>query len=222
MRTPLNAIIGFAEIFRGELFGPLGNPRYKEFAADIHGSGEHLLGIVNSILDLAKIDSGKLALADDSVDVRDLLEFSGRQVAEAARSGGIELVVRPPAEGAAVRGDPIRLRQVLLNLLSNAVKFTSPGGHVVLSAEEAGDLFVLRVADTGIGMKEDDIEKVMQPFYQVDNDLTRSAQGTGLGLPLTKSLIELQGGRMTLESRPGEGTIVSVYMPRADERLRDY
>jgi cell cycle sensor histidine kinase DivJ len=102
------------------------------------------------------------------------------------------------------------------------VKFTSPGGHVVLSAEEAGDLFVLRVADTGIGMKEDDIEKVMQPFYQVDNDLTRSAQGTGLGLPLTKSLIELQGGRMTLESRPGEGTIVSVYMPRADERLRDY
>jgi signal transduction histidine kinase len=222
LRTPLNAIIGFAEIFRGELFGPLGNPRYQEFAADIHGSGEHLLGIVNSILDLAKIDSGKLALADDSVDVRDLLEFSGRQVAEAARSGGIELVVRPPAEGAAVRGDPIRLRQVLLNLLSNAVKFTSPGGHVVLSAEEAGDLFVLRVADTGIGMKEDDIEKVMQPFYQVDNDLTRRAQGTGLGLPLTKSLIELQGGRMTIESRPGEGTIVSVYMPRADERLRDY
>jgi signal transduction histidine kinase len=212
LRTPLNAIIGFSEMILGEMFGPLGNARYREFAADIHVSGQHLLGIINNLLDLAKIDSGKLTLIGDRVDVGELLRFCGGQLESLAKSSDVLLEIQEPPEPVALDGDPVRLRQILLNIAMNAVKFTKPGGRVVLSGERADGKIVLRVADSGIGMTAEHIQKVMQPFYQVDNALTRRSPGTGLGLPITKSLVELHGGEMRIESRPGEGTIVSVLL----------
>jgi signal transduction histidine kinase len=213
LRTPLNAVLGFSDIFRQELMGPIGNPKYREFAQDIHSSGQHLLDIISNILDLTKIDSGKLEIADDEVDVAELLTFCGKQVADSARSGKVELEVAVPPEPLTIRGDTIRLRQILLNLLSNAIKFTPEGGRVIVSGELSGSAFVLRISDTGIGMSPDETYKAMQPFYQVDNSNARRYEGTGLGLPLTKSLVELHGGSIRIDSTPGEGTTVTVRLP---------
>ncbi len=213
LRTPLNAVLGFSDMFRHEMLGPIGNPKYREFAQDIHSSGQHLLDIINNILDLTKIDSGKLELADDEVDMADLLEFCGRMLADTARSGNITLTIAPPAVPTVLRGDTLRLRQVLLNLMSNAIKFTPAGGGVTVSGERRGDTAILSVSDTGIGMSGEETLKAMQPFYQVDNSNTRRYQGTGLGLPLTKSLVELHGGRIAIDSAEGQGTTVRVFLP---------
>ena len=213
LRTPLNAVMGFSDLFRHEMLGPLGNPKYREFAEDIHQSGKHLLDIVNNILDLTKIDTGKLELAHDDVDVATLMDFCGKMVADLARSADVALEIVPPTGALNVHGDPIRLRQILLNLLSNAIKFTPAGGCVSLAGEQVGDELVLQVTDTGIGMSAEETAKVMQPFYQVDNSTTRRYQGTGLGLPLTKSLVELHGGRIEIESAPGAGTRVTIHLP---------
>jgi signal transduction histidine kinase len=215
LRTPLNAVLGFSDIFRQEMLGPIGNPKYREFAEDIHSSGRHLLDIINNILDLTKIDSGKLELADDEVDIPDLLQFCGKLVADTARSGNVSLEIAVPRQAPALRGDIIRLRQILLNLLSNAIKFTPEGGRVIVSGELAGAVFVLRISDTGIGMSPDEAHKAMQPFYQVDNSNARRYEGTGLGLPLTKSLVELHGGSIRIDSAHGEGTTVMVSLPIA-------
>jgi signal transduction histidine kinase len=215
LRTPLNAVLGFSDIFRQELLGPIGNPKYREFAQDIHSSGRHLLDIINNILDLTKIDSGKLELADDEVDVAELLEFCGKLVADTARSGNVALEIAAPTEALTLRGDTIRLRQILLNLLSNAIKFTPAGGRIAVSSEMAGDAFVLSVSDTGIGMTPDEAQKAMLPFYQVDNSNARRYQGTGLGLPLTKSLVELHGGSIRIDSTHVQGTVVTVSLPMA-------
>jgi signal transduction histidine kinase len=217
LRTPLNAVLGFSDIFRQELLGPIGNAKYREFAQDIHSSGQHLLDIINNILDLTKIDSGKLVLADEAVDVAELLEFCAKQVAETAQSAKVTLAIAPPAGEVTLRGDRIRLRQILLNLLSNAIKFTPAGGRVTVSGEPAGDAFVLSVRDTGIGMTQDETFQAMQPFYQVDNSNARRYQGTGLGLPLTKSLVELHGGHIAIDSTLGQGTTVTVTLPIAHE-----
>ena len=213
LRTPLNAVLGFSDIFRQELLGPIGNSKYREFAQDIHVSGQHLLDIINNILDLTKIDSGKLELVDEEVDVDGLLGFCGKLVADTALSGGVMLDIQPPPLAASLRGDRIRLRQILLNLMSNAIKFTPSGGQVTVSGQQAGDMFVLCVSDSGIGMTEEEAGKAMQPFYQVDNSHARRYQGTGLGLPLTKSLIELHGGHIRIVSAPGQGTTVTVTLP---------
>jgi two-component system, cell cycle sensor histidine kinase PleC len=215
LRTPLNAVLGFSDIFRQEMLGPIGNPKYREFADDIHSSGRHLLDIINNILDLTKIDSGKLELADDEVDIADLLEFCGKLVADTARSGNVSLEIAVPPQVPALRGDIIRLRQILLNLLSNAIKFTPAGGRIMVSGEPAGAAFVLRISDTGIGMTPDEAHKAMQPFYQVDNSNARRYEGTGLGLPLTKSLVELHGGSIRIDSTRGRGTTVTVSLPIA-------
>ena len=213
LRTPLNAVLGFSEILSDELFGPLGDKRYKEFAQDIHGSGQHLLDIINDILDLTKVEAGQLQLDDQLIDLDDLLHTCERLMAKAAAGGDVQLVVESRAVGAVLRADPIRLKQILLNLLSNAVKFTPAGHRVEMVARREENAFVIEVQDTGIGMTPEDVVKALQPFQQVDNSFSRRHEGTGLGLPLTKSLVELHGGTLTIQSTPSIGTTVAVRLP---------
>jgi len=214
LRTPLNAILGFSEILERGLFGPLGDPRYREFAADIHSSGKHLLEVISNILDLAKVDAGKLELFEQDFDIVEMMQSCGRLMTETANAGGVTLEVRVPQGLVYIQGDATRVRQILLNLLSNAVKFTPRGKAVTLSGEAVEDGFILRVIDTGIGMTEDEAVKAMEPFHQIDSTLARRYQGTGLGLPLTKSLVTLHDGVMDIKSAPGEGTTVTVWLPR--------
>lgn len=213
LRTPLNAVLGFSEIMEQELFGPLGDERYKEFARDIYRSGKHLLGIIGDILDLTKVEAGQLVLDVEDVDVDGLLADCGRLVADQARVADVRLEIRPGARATA-RGDEMRLRQIILNLLSNAIKFTPRGNAVVLSARIDEESFAIEVADQGIGMTTEEIQKAMQPFQQIDNSFSRQYEGTGLGLPLTKSLVELHGGELIVESEPNIGTVVTVRLPR--------
>ncbi len=220
LRTPLNAIMGFSELLTQELFGPLGDPRYLEFAGDILRSGTHLLAVIGDILDLAKVEAGQLALDMREVELVDLLHRSARLVSETARHRDITLDIQVPGGAILVMADPTRLRQILLNLLSNAVKFTPEGKSVALSCGRDGERLYMRVADTGIGMKPDDLAMVMQPFHQVDNSFSRRYEGAGLGLPLTQSLVDLHGATMTIESTVGEGTTVTVYLPA--ERVLDW
>lgn len=212
LRTPLNAVLGFSEILEKELFGPLGDPRYREFASDIYNSGKHLLDVVGNILDLTKVDAGKLELDEQEVDMVEVMQVCGRLVTETAHSAGITLDIRLPKHPVVLLADPTRLRQILLNLLSNAIKFTPKGG-VTVSGEIVERAFVLTVGDTGIGMTAQEAEQAMQPFRQIDSSLARRYQGTGLGLPLTKSLVELHGGEMTVESVVGVGTTVRIALP---------
>ena len=213
LRTPLNAVLGFSEMMDQELFGPLGDPRYKEFAQDIYRSGKHLLGIIGDILDLTKVEAGQLVLEEEDVDLGDLMKDCGRLVADQARAVAVRLEVRRPPSHVLVRGDRTRLKQILLNLLSNAVKFTPGGKGVALSCRIDEEGLAIVVADEGIGMSPAEIQKAMQPFQQIDNSFSRRYEGTGLGLPLTKSLVELHGGELRVESEPGRGTIVTVHLP---------
>jgi PAS domain S-box-containing protein len=214
LRTPLNAVLGFAEILAEELFGPLGDRRYANYARDIQTSGKHLLDVINDILDLSKVEAGHLGLDEREIEVGELLASCERVVAEAARKGEIRLEVVPPVVCACLRADPMRLKQVLLNLLSNAIKFTPAGNQVTLSARHGDDGgFLLEVADTGIGMRAEDIPKALQPFQQIDSSLARRYEGTGLGLTLSKVLVELHGGELALDSALGRGTTVTVRLP---------
>jgi PAS domain S-box-containing protein len=211
LRTPLNAIIGFSEVISSALFGPL-DARYRDYAQDIHGSGHHLLRIINDLLDLSKVEAGRLDLHDGPVQIALLFETCRRMVSDRAAAAGISLDLEPTS--LAVRGDELRLEQVLLNLVSNAVKFTPPGGTVRVAASltEAGGVAV-SVVDTGIGLAAEEIPRALQPFGQIDNSLSRPHGGTGLGLPLALKLVELHGGTMTIESEPGQGTTVLLTLP---------
>ncbi len=214
LRTPLNAIIGFSEIIEQELFGTIGSPRYKEYARDIHDSGTHLLNLINDILDVSKAEAGKIELQESSVRIGDVIDASIRLVGPRAREGGIKLSLPQYAHLPPLLADERRLKQVLLNLLSNAVKFTPSGGSVTLTANDEGaGGFVIRVIDSGIGMAGEDIPKALEPFGQVDSKLARKYEGTGLGLPLSKALVELHGGSLQIESEPGVGTTVTVVFP---------
>jgi PAS domain S-box-containing protein len=220
LRTPLNAIMGFSELLTQELYGPLGDPRYQEFASDIFRSGKHLLAIIGDILDLAKVEAGQLDLDARETDIVGLVHNAIRLVSETARHRDITLNLYAPGGVIWAMVDPTRLRQILLNLLSNAIKFTPEGKTVSLICGREDDRLYLRVADTGIGMSAEDLEKVMQPFHQVDNSLSRRYEGAGLGLPLTKSLVELHDATMMIESEPGKGTTVTVLLPT--ERILDW
>ncbi|HTY67343.1 MAG TPA: PAS domain-containing sensor histidine kinase [Alphaproteobacteria bacterium] len=214
LRTPLNAILGFAELLRNEMFGPLGDARYREYAADIHGSGEHLLEIINTILDLTKIEAGHITLNEETVDLAEILHATERLIQPAALRRRIRLAVAPPPAPLRLRLDATRFKQILLNLLSNAVKFTPPGGDVTLSAEAAADgALQLIVRDSGIGMTADEIGKAIEPFQQIDNVFNRRYEGTGLGLTVAKLLVELHGGTLAIESVPKSGTTVTVSLP---------
>jgi two-component system cell cycle sensor histidine kinase PleC len=216
LRTPLNAINGFSEIMVGELFGPIGDRRYVEYAQDILSSGQHLLALINDILDMAKIEAGKLSLAIEPLQVEEVIDDALRLMRNRTEEAGLELKVVLPRLPE-VEADYRALKQVMLNLLSNAVKFTPRGGRITVdgAAEGEGEGRGVRisVSDTGIGISAQDLERIARPFEQIESQLSKTTQGSGLGLALSKSLVELHGGELTLESAPAEGTTVTVFLP---------
>ncbi|WP_085120596.1 PAS-domain containing protein [Tistlia consotensis] len=223
LRTPLNAIIGFSEVMAQELLGPLGDGRYRTYAQDIRDSGTHLLDIINDILDVSKAEAGMLELAEEPIELADAVTASLRLISQRAERGGVRLRESVPQELPPLLADPRRLKQILINLLSNAVKFTPAGGTVSVEAwQEAEGELAIRIADTGIGIKPEDLARVLEPFTQADSGFNRRHEGTGLGLPLTKALVELHGGRLELSGNEGGGTRAVVRFPagRALPRTR--
>ncbi|HSK40041.1 MAG TPA: MHYT domain-containing protein [Arenibaculum sp.] len=214
LRTPLNAVIGFAEALDAGIAGPL-TAKQQEYARDIRNSGVHLLGIVNDILDFAKLDANRLDLQEDVVDVDAAIRDALRMVRVQATEGGLHLSAEVEQMLPPLRADARRLRQVLLNLLSNAVKFTPRGGAVRIAAFRSGGTLAIAVSDTGIGIAAADIPRTLERFGQVDTSLRRRYEGTGLGLPLAKRLIELHDGAIDLESEVGVGTTVTITFPAA-------
>jgi two-component system, cell cycle sensor histidine kinase PleC len=214
LRTPLNAIIGFSEVLAGELFGPHQVARYGEYARDINGAGKHLLALINDILDLSKSEAGHLDIYPEPVEVKALLKSCVQLLAGRAAQGQVEVGVEAADGLPLLEADVLRLKQAVLNILSNAVKFTLPGGKVTVSADVDGaGAMLLKVADTGIGMAEEQIPIALEPFRQINSALTRSVEGTGLGLSLAKSLIERHGGSIAIKSAPGKGTTVTLIFP---------
>ena len=219
LRTPLNAIIGFSEILSGEHLGPLKNLRYLEYAHDINSSGQHLLAIINDVLDMSKIEAGKLEIHEEEILLKTLLGGSVRMVRERARKQSIELVVKLADPDHMIVADERAMMQCLLNLLSNAIKFSETGGTISVEASIADDGSSVRsIADDGIGMTEDELRRAMQPFGQAQASTTRTHGGTGLGLPITQGLVEAHGGVMAVVTAPGEGTRVTLTLP--PERTR--
>ncbi len=216
LRTPLNAINGFSEIMVGEMFGPVGDPRYAQYAQDILNSGQHLLALINDILDMSKIEAGKMNLRFEPLYLDEVAADAVRLIGNRAEAVGLTLEIEFP-ELPEVEADYRALKQVLLNLLSNAVKFTPRGGKVTLMAklmnDALGERVRLSVRDTGIGIAAEDIARLAMPFEQIETQHSKTQQGTGLGLALTKSLVELHGGLLDIQSKPGEGTVVSFTIP---------
>jgi len=216
LRTPLNAIIGFSDVINREVLGPIGSVKYREYAGDILSAGRHLLGLINNILDMSKIEAQKMQLFEEAIEVATLAASSVKIVERQAADTQIGLAVDIPADLPLLRGDEMRLKQILVNLLSNAVKFTAAKGQVTLSARLRGDgALEIAVADTGIGMNEEELALALQPFRQVESALARRHEGTGLGLPLVKAFVEMHGGTLTLHSAPGSGTTAHVVLPAA-------
>jgi two-component system cell cycle sensor histidine kinase PleC len=216
LRTPLNAINGFSEIMLGELFGPLGDARYKEYAGDILNSGQHLLAVINDILDMSKIEAGKMNLKFEPIDLQEVAEDAVRLVRNRAEAAGLSVVIDMP-NLPDVEADFRAIKQVLLNLLSNAVKFTPRGGEIRVFGRAGSDgtgasRVMVGVQDTGIGISKSDLERLAKPFEQVESQHAKTQQGTGLGLALTKSLIEMHGGMLEMKSEPGKGTTVSFVL----------
>jgi signal transduction histidine kinase len=213
LRTPLNAIIGFSEVLDAEAFGPLGNARYLEYARAIRDSGTHLSSLVNDVLEFSRGSAGKLVLSEDVFAPADVIDEALRNVVPQANAAQIDLSTDAALEGVCLRGDRRRVCQTLINLLANAVKFTLPSGQVTVYAQRDADGLAIAVSDTGIGIAEENIPKVLEHFGQVEGHLTRKYDGAGLGLPLAKQLMELHGGRLKIESAVNVGTIVTVIFP---------
>jgi signal transduction histidine kinase len=212
LRTPLNAIIGFSDVMRQETFGPLGSKQYGGYAGDIHMSGQHLLSLINDILDLSKIEAGKFELRDDLVDLHDLARDAARLVAPKADGAGVDLRIDTHA-GTTLHGDERALKQCLVNLLTNAVKFTPKGGEVRVHARRDETSLRIDVTDTGCGIHPDDLDKVFESFAQAQNQNCAHDRGTGLGLPIVRGLVRAHGGEVTLASELGRGTTVTVALP---------
>ncbi|MDJ0944268.1 MAG: ATP-binding protein [Kiloniellales bacterium] len=221
LRTPLNAIIGFSEILAMQIFGPLGSERYRAYVDDIHQSGNHLLGIINGILDLSKAEAGKLTLDETDVDLAEVLRQSGRMFRTKAAEQGIKLIFDLPETLLAIRADARLVSQVVINLISNAIKFTNQGTVAVSLGQEIGGGCFIRVRDTGVGIARENIAKVVEPFVQVESAFSRGHEGTGLGLPFVQKIMELHGGGMSIESELGEGTTVTVRFPPERTVARD-
>ncbi len=220
LRTPLNAINGFSEVMQSELYGPLGNQKYIEYVTDILASGRHLLELIDDVLDMSKIEAGRLVLEPKSVGLEKILGEAVRLVSKRASDAGVELTAAighaPP-----VWGDPRAIKQVTLNLLSNAIKFTPKGGEVTLTAEADLDGVTIIVADSGAGIDRAAMKKLGEPFTLADNSFARDGEGAGLGLALSKSLMEMQGGVLALISEPGKGTVACAAFPRRkDAKVR--
>ncbi len=216
LRTPLNAIIGFSDVMQCGHFGPLGDARYVEYIGDIRNSGLLLLDLINDILDIAKIDAGKLVLYFEPLDAGALLRDDVKRMQPQADAAGVALRVELPADTVTVQADKTRLRQILLNLMSNAIKFTPRGGTVTARLVEVPGAVRFEVADTGVGMTDFEIQKALEPFGQVQSALSRNRGGTGLGLTIVKQLTELHDGSLSIDSVAGRGTCVSVTLPQTD------
>ncbi|MGF1628934.1 MAG: sensor histidine kinase [Kiloniellaceae bacterium] len=214
LRTPLSAIIGFSEMIEQQAMGPIGNQKYREYAVDIRESGQHLLGIINDILDLSKVEAGKESLHEQDIPFEALIDGVRVLLEGRARDAGVALSFDCTEDLPGIRADKRRLTQILVNLLTNGIKFTPEGGSVTLrcwATEDSG--FVFQAIDTGIGIARDDIALALSVFGQVDNGTKHQAKGTGLGLPLSKALAELHGGTLDLQSEPAKGTTVTLRLP---------
>ena len=213
LRTPLNAIIGFSEIMGSGMFGPLGSDKYREYCHDIHQSGQYLLDVINDVLDMSKIEAGRIRLDAEPVDLEPFLNDAMRVVSGRANDKRLKLTARI-GRGISLTADHRLLKQIVLNLLSNAVKFTPEGGRITIRARAtAGGWVSVSIADTGIGIPEDALARLGRPFEQVESQLTKSHQGSGLGLAIAKSLTELHQGTMRIHSTPGRGTMVLLRLP---------
>ena len=212
LRTPLNAINGFSDIMKKELFGPLGDPRYSEYVNDILFSGQHLLSLINDILDMSKIEAGKMTLNTEALQMSDMISQVIRIVRGRAEENRLKLIYDDIALPE-IEADPRAVKQILLNLATNAIKFTPEGGVVTIAVEPKSAGLIIRVTDTGIGISQEDITRLAQPFEQIDSQHSRQHEGTGLGLALSKSLVELHGGNFTIESVVGQGTTVIFTLP---------
>ncbi len=218
VRTPLTAILGFSALVRANIYGPVGHPKYKDYAEHIHASALHLLDLINAVLDLSKAESGMLDVSLARVDLAAAIAECLPMVQPQAREGEVRVACQIAANLPPALADAGRLKQVVLNLLSNAIKYTLPGGTIEIEAGRVEDEWLrVRVRDTGIGIAEGDIAKVLMPFGRVEGPWTRKLSGTGLGLPLSKKMVDAMGGRFTLDSTPGVGTVVTVELRTAGE-----
>jgi len=216
LRTPLNAIIGFSEALSHEIFGPLGNLKQEEYIDNIHTSGEHLLDLINDILEVSTIEADKLELREQDVDIEEVVNASLLLINAQAEQRSVKLVNAISGYRPIIRADQRRIKQALVNILSNAVKFSNAGGGVAVNAEAGRDgAATILITDTGIGMSEADLDQAMEPFGQVHHEGAYDSEGTGLGLPLTKRLVEIQGGRLVIDSAPQSGTTVRIEFPPA-------
>src|SRR5215471_530722 len=213
LRTPLNAIIGFSELMIRDVLGPLGNDQYRTYVEDILSSGRHLLDIINDILDFAKAEAGGLLLSESDVDVHGIVTGIERLIGPRARDAGIALSIKIASDLPRLWCDERKVKQMILNLVTNAVKFTPNGGSVEIHAEVTSSGYIIGVRDTGIGIAEADIPRVLQPFVQADTTLNRRQEGTGLGLALVKAMVEIHGGKLLLESELGHGTHAQLIFP---------
>ena len=212
LRTPLNGIIGFSQIMKDQLFGPLGNEHYAEYVRDIQGAGEHLLGIISDILDIARVETGDIEINITQINLSNLLDDCLRMVREQAESAEVFITLENKVESPYIMADDTRMKQVILNLISNSIKFT-PQGEVIVSTEQIGDGLVIKVKDTGMGIPKKDMSLVLEPFGQSRKGAQVAHEGVGLGLHLAKTLTEMHDGTLTLESEVGVGTIVSLTFP---------
>jgi two-component system cell cycle sensor histidine kinase PleC len=213
LRTPLNAIIGFSEMMGAGIFGPLGTEKYREYCTDIHQSGKYLLEVINDILDMSKIEAGRIRLEPEEIALEPFLTEAMRVVSTRADERMLNIVA-DVAKDVRMQADHRLLKQIVLNLLSNSVKFTPEGGQVVIRGRARRESVTIAIADSGIGIPKDALVKLGRPFEQVEGQLTKRHQGSGLGLAIAKSLTELHGGTMRIRSRPGHGTIVLLRLPR--------
>jgi len=221
LRTPLNAVIGFAELIKGEMFGPMQNERYLEYISVIHASGQHLLELINDILDLSKIEAGRYALMESSIDIREAFDEVLPFLSDRMRLAGLKLDVKIPQSLPMLWADRRAIKQIALKLLSTSAKFTPEGGRVTVDVSTNSDgAIVMRFSDTGIGIAPEHIAKVLEPFGQAENTLARRHEGTGLGLPLVKALIELHGGELELESVIDQGTTITLTFTADRSALR--
>ncbi len=213
LRTPLNAINGFSEMIASEVYGPLGDERYRGYAEDILGAGQHLLDMINDILDMAKVEAGKMRIDPRPINASDAVDAAVRLIRRRAADKQVSLVFDPDDDLPDINGDHRALKQMSLNLIANAIKFTDAGGQIRVEVRREGDWILVRVADTGVGIPEADLPRLGQPFEQARSPDGRHTGGTGLGLALTKSFAEMHGGHLRLESKVGVGTTVSIFLP---------
>jgi two-component system cell cycle sensor histidine kinase PleC len=217
LRTPLTAVLGFADVIINPIFGAETPEQFREYGGYIKASGEHLLLLINDMLDLAKVEAGKMELRETESNLDSVIHAVLAMTKERAHNQGISVTWRQPAEPIILRVDEIKLKQALINVVSNAIKFTPSAGRIRLEVETSPQAVDIRVADTGIGIKPEDIPKVFEPYTQIDSEVARQHKGTGLGMPLTLGLMQLHGGTVLLESQLGMGTAVTLRFPA--ERL---